>query len=515
MRPDRTNAGFILCGVLILFLSACGGGGGGGGSSPPASLAPTVVTSTVNTPSADSALINGSVNPNGSGTTAWFEYGTDSSLGTFTKTADQALAADTVPQAINATLPSLSPGTKYYFRVAATNSVGTLKGTIENLTTTLPPPTVHTSTADPAAGSAVVNGTVNPNGLATTAWFEYGNDPSLANPTKTDNQVLPAGISPVSITATLSTLNTTTLYYYRVAAQSAGGLSNGGINSFITTSTPPPIVDAGTDQSVVMGQAVTLDGSGSSDPYGTITAFEWTQLPGTPVTLSTPNAVSTTFNAPQVSYPGENLSFQLKVTDSRPVSGTDTVNVNVKWGFLDDFSTDTTGGYDVTLTGSQAAFSYDSAGRRARILSGNDNHVTFAHNLSAGTQGVFSLEFSPTVKYPTGGGIWIRLMQDANNYYEIQNFSWDVPTDPHPNTASVRKVVGGSEVQKVLFKNSYAQGGTYPITITFSPSLTTVVAFGETIDLSVNGTSIPVGKFEVDTGQQAAYYDNIRLEPKP
>jgi hypothetical protein len=51
--------------------------------------------------------------------------------------------------------------------------------------------------------------------------------------------------------------------------------------------------------------------------------------------------------------------------------------------------------------------------------------------------------------------------------------------------------------------------------ITFSPSLTTVVAFGETIDLSVNGTSIPVGKFEVDTGQQAAYYDNIRLEPKP
>jgi len=159
-------------------------------------------------------------------------------VGTFIKTADQALAADTVPQAINATLPSLSPGTKYYFRVAATNSVGTLKGTIENLTTTLPPPTVHTSTADPAAGSAVVNGTVNPNGLATTAWFEYGNDPSLANPTKTDNQVLPAGISPVSITATLSTLNTTTLYYYRVAAQSAGGLSNGGSTPF---SLPRPL----------------------------------------------------------------------------------------------------------------------------------------------------------------------------------------------------------------------------------------------------------------------------------
>jgi len=514
MRPKRNKAGFILCGVLILFLSACGGGGGGGNSSSPP-LGPTVITSTVNSPSADTALINGSVNPNGSGTTAWFEYGTDSSLGAFTKTADQAMAAETVPQAINATLLSLSPGTKYYYRVAATNTVGTLKGTIESFTTTSPPPTVHTSTADPAVGSAVVNGTVNPNGLATTAWFEYGKDSSLANPTKTADQGIAAGTVPQSINATLSALDAATIYYYRVAAQSVGGVSNGVINSFTTTSTPPPIVDAGTDQSVVMGHPVTLNGSGSTDPYGTITAYEWTQLSGTGVTLSTPAAASTTFVAPTVSYPGENLPFQLKVTDSRPVSGTDTVNVNVKWGFLDDFSTDTTGSYVVTLTGSQAAFSYDSTGKRARILSGNDNHVRLAHVLPVSNQGVFSLDFSPTVKYPTGGGIWIRLMQDASNYYEIQNFSWDVPTDPHPNTASVRKVVGGSEVQKVLFKNSYAQGGTYPIRITFSPSLITVVAFGETIDLSANGTSIPVSKFEVDTGQQAAYYDNILLEPKP
>jgi hypothetical protein len=225
--------------------------------------------------------------------------------------------------------------------------------------------------------------------------------------------------------------------------------------------------------------------------------------------------VSATFTAPTVSYPSENLSFQLKVTDSQPLSGTDTVNVNVKWGSLDDFSTDTTSSYQVTLLeGSRAAFSYDSTGKRAQILSGNDNHVTFAHSLPTSNQGVFSLDFSPTVKYPTGGGIWIRLMQDNNTYYEIQNFSWDVPPDPHPNTASVRKVVGGAEVEKVLFTNSYAQGGTYPIKITFSPSLTTVLAFGETI-LSSNATSIPVSEFEVHIGQQDAYVDNILLEATP
>jgi hypothetical protein len=287
------------------------------------------------------------------------------------------------------------------------------------------------------------------------------------------------------------------------------------INSFITTATPPPIVDAGTDQSVLMGRSVVLDGSGTSDPYGTITAYAWTQLSGTAVTLSTPNAVSTTFTAPTVSYPGENLPFQLEVTDNRPVSGTDNVNVNVRWGSLDDFSTDSIGSYQVALIGTQAAFSYDSAGKRAQIRSGNDNHVTFAHSLPTSNQGVFSLDFTPTVKYPTGGGIWIRLMQDANNFYEIQNFNWDVPNDPHPNTASVRKVVGGVEVQKLLYKNSYSQGSTHNIQITFSPSLTTVVAFGEQIILNSNGTSIPVSQFDVHIGQQDAYVDNILLEAIP
>jgi hypothetical protein len=469
----------------------------------------------VNSPSVDTALINGSVNPNGLGATAWFEYGTDSSLGAFTKTADQGIAAGTAPLSINATLFSLSPGTKYYYRVAATNTVGTLKGTIENFTTTSPPPTVHTSTADPAVGSAVVNGKVNPNGLETTAWFEYGTDSTLGAFTKTSDQGIAAGTATQSITATLPALAATTIYFYRVAAQSVGGVSKGVINSFTTTSTPPPIVDAGTDQSVAMGHSVTLDGSGTLDPYGTITAYEWTQLSGTAVTLSTPAAVSTTFIAPTVSYPGENLSFQLKVTDNRPVSGTDNVNVNVRWGFLDDFSTDTRSSYQVTLEGSRAAFSYDSTGKRLQFLSGNDNHVIFAHSLPTSNQGVFSLDFLPTAKYPTGGGIWIRLMQDTNNFYEVQDFNWDVPNDPHPNIASVRKVVGGVEVQKTLFKNSYSQASTHHIQITFSPSLTTVVAFGEKIVLGSNGTSIPVSSFDVHIGQQDAYVDNILLEPIP
>jgi hypothetical protein len=142
--------------------------------------------------------------------------------------------------------------------------------------------------------------------------------------------------------------------------------------------------------------------------------------------------------------------------------------------------------------------------------------VTFTHDVPASNQGEFSLDFNPTVKYPTGGGIWIRLMQnDVNTCYEVRNFDWDDPSDLTHQLHSVRKIVGGSVVEEIQFASFYTQGNSYNIKITFSPSLVTVVAFGETKTLSANATGISVNKFQVETRQQAAYYDNIKLEPKP
>ena len=75
---------------------------------------------------------------------------------------------------------------------------------------------------------------------------------------------------------------------------------------------------------------------------GTIT-YQWTQVGGTAVTLSGATTATPTFTAPTVSYPSDNLVFQLTVTSSRGPSASDNVIVTDKWGFLDDFSTDTTG----------------------------------------------------------------------------------------------------------------------------------------------------------------------------
>jgi serine protease len=86
-----------------------------------------------------------------------------------------------------------------------------------------------------------------------------------------------------------------------------------------------PTAAAGADQGAPPGSTVTLNGSASTAFAGkTITSYQWTQTAGTPtVTLSTPNAVATTFTAPTTGT----LTFRLRVTDSNMKIGDDFVVV--------------------------------------------------------------------------------------------------------------------------------------------------------------------------------------------
>ena len=92
-----------------------------------------------------------------------------------------------------------------------------------------------------------------------------------------------------------------------------------------------PTANAGPDQTVDEGDTVTLSGLGSSDPDDGIVSFVWQQLAGIPVTLSNPAAVQPSFTAPDVGLSGAALSFQLTVTDSGGLKGTDTTIVNIAW----------------------------------------------------------------------------------------------------------------------------------------------------------------------------------------
>ncbi|MEM9085781.1 MAG: PKD domain-containing protein [Pseudomonadota bacterium] len=77
----------------------------------------------------------------------------------------------------------------------------------------------------------------------------------------------------------------------------------------------PPVADASNDQSVRGGDAVTLDGSGSTDPDGDTLSYTWTQISGPAVTLSDANAVSPTFTAPVATTNDQGIVFSLSVSD--------------------------------------------------------------------------------------------------------------------------------------------------------------------------------------------------------
>jgi lysophospholipase L1-like esterase len=99
--------------------------------------APGVTTNAATSVTATGATLNGNVNPNGLATTAWFEWGTDPTLATFGATPNQSTVSRNGNKAISATLSGLTSGTTYYFRVAASNSAGTLKGSIASFSTVL------------------------------------------------------------------------------------------------------------------------------------------------------------------------------------------------------------------------------------------------------------------------------------------------------------------------------------------------------------------------------------------
>jgi hypothetical protein len=90
-----------------------------------------------------------------------------------------------------------------------------------------------------------------------------------------------------------------------------------------------PTANAGPDQSVNELTLVTLDGTGSTDPDGTIASYAWTQSGGPAVTLSDPSAAMPTFTAPDVAAPTD-LTFDLTVTDNNgATSAPDSVTITV------------------------------------------------------------------------------------------------------------------------------------------------------------------------------------------
>jgi len=201
------------------------------------SALPTVHTLPATAVTKTTAQLNGDVTSNGSSASVWFEWGTDPNLATYNTTTPQSVGSGAVTQAVSEILTGLATGTTYYFRVAASNSGGTSRGAILSFTPGDPPTVTTLSATSVTDNVAVLNGNVIPNGLATTAWFEWGTDPNLATYNTTTPQSVGSGTASQVASATITGLLPGTHYYFRVAASNGAGTQRGDILGFITTGT--------------------------------------------------------------------------------------------------------------------------------------------------------------------------------------------------------------------------------------------------------------------------------------
>jgi hypothetical protein len=107
-----------------------------------------------------------------------------------------------------------------------------------------------------------------------------------------------------------------------IAALILSACGGGGGPTVANPANTAPTANAGANQTVSAAATVTLNGTLSSDPDGTIASYSWTQTAGTPALTLTAGATSQpSFIAPQV-LAATTFTFSLVVTDNRGAAST-------------------------------------------------------------------------------------------------------------------------------------------------------------------------------------------------
>jgi hypothetical protein len=161
-----------------------------------AATTPKVNTNGPREVSYGSAVLTGSVNPNGRDTSYYFQYGLTKAYGSQTAISDAG--AGTKAVAVRLTITGLQPLTVYHYRLVAVNSAGATIGDDEKLLTTKVPLSLQILASPnpvPFGGLVTVQGTLSGTGNANrtvvlqanafpfTAGFQSVGNPEVTLPT--------------------------------------------------------------------------------------------------------------------------------------------------------------------------------------------------------------------------------------------------------------------------------------------------------------------------------------------
>ena len=137
--------------------------------------------------------------------------------------------------------------------------------------------------------------------------------------------------SPGSAITVVSNLAAGTYVFRLTVTDDKGATANDDITVVVNDTASPgnqvPLANAGVDITVQLPTAgITLDGTASYDPDGTIISYKWVKISGpTQFTLSTPGSSTTVLSNMVAGV----YIFRLTVTDDKGATGSDTVTVTV------------------------------------------------------------------------------------------------------------------------------------------------------------------------------------------
>ena len=192
----------------------------------------------------NSAILNGIVNPGNGQTTYHFAYGLHAHE--YTQNLPEiAIGTGLTPVPVEQALPTgtLAPNTTYHFALIATNPApgGTVTGTDEEFTTAPAnpqpenPPTATTgATESITQNTAILTGTIDPEGSPTEYRFELGTTPAYGTVVFAGRREAGA----VAVTQPLDNLQPGVTYHYRIVALNGAGTSDGADRTFTTLGFP-------------------------------------------------------------------------------------------------------------------------------------------------------------------------------------------------------------------------------------------------------------------------------------
>ncbi len=220
--------------VVLTAVTAVGGIAVAAGS-------PSVSTGRASAVTQTSAALNGTVNPNGSSTTYYFQWGLTDGYGDAHSAASAGHGTRTL--SVRQTASQLIPGTIYHYRLVATNGAGTTVGADRTFRTAgHPPPGVTTGPATALSTSgADLTGTVNPSGQTTSWYFQWGASTGYGQ--QTAPQSIPGSAPPTNVLASLQGLLAPgTIYHFRLVATHGGSATTVGSDAtFMTYPSPRPV----------------------------------------------------------------------------------------------------------------------------------------------------------------------------------------------------------------------------------------------------------------------------------